>query len=190
MRFGWPARARPDVLPLHRRTAAADFAYSRQFPAIRPRFAADWWGGAARSMIRFPCKPRFPSSAPAPGAPPSPCCWQATRVIASSSGAREETGRVLRERRENTRLLPGVPIPRAWSLRQTSLMRLKAPTYWWRPCPPCYLRETLTRRRPHLRSGAPILSLAKGLEIDTFLRPTRNPDGDSRRRARRGAERP
>ena len=34
------------------------------------------------------------------------------------------------------------------------------------------LRETLLRERPRLRPGPPVLSLAKGLEMGTFLRPT------------------
>jgi glycerol-3-phosphate dehydrogenase (NAD(P)+) len=43
---------------------------------------------------------------------------------------------------------------------------------WVAAVPTVYLRETLTRVRPLVRPEPPVLSLAKGLENDTFLRPT------------------
>src|SRR5260370_943390 len=38
--------------------------------------------------------------------------------------------------------------------------------------PPVYLRATVQRIAPALRRDCPMVSLAKGLEIDTFCRPT------------------
>ena len=80
---------------------------------------------------------------------------------------------LLREKRENVRFLPGVPIPESIALtadideaaRGADLLVLAIPTV--------YLRDTLTRIAPALRGRAqPAVSVAKGLEIATFRRPT------------------
>jgi glycerol-3-phosphate dehydrogenase (NAD(P)+) len=86
--------------------------------------------------------------------------------------AREENARVLRERRENVRFLPGVPIPESVELTTDIAHATAGADLWVAAVPTVYLRETLTRIRPLVRPGPPVLSLAKGLEIDTFLRPT------------------
>ncbi len=89
--------------------------------------------------------------------------------------AREENARILRERRENVRLLPGVPIPEsielttdfAQAVRDADLLVLAIPTV--------YLRHTLdaaVRAAGPVPAGIPAVSVAKGLEMDTFLRPT------------------
>src|SRR5262245_49146613 len=83
--------------------------------------------------------------------------------------AREENGRVLRERRENVRFLPGVPIPPAVEL--TTDVRLAAgdADLWVAAIPTIYLRATVQRiagELPDVRR--PVLSLAKGLENETF----------------------
>src|SRR5437773_5523571 len=85
--------------------------------------------------------------------------------------AREENGRILRERRENVRLLPGVPIPDSVELTTDVARATAGADLWVAAVPTVYLRETLTRVRPQLRPGPPVLSLAKGLEVGTFLRP-------------------
>jgi glycerol-3-phosphate dehydrogenase (NAD(P)+) len=86
--------------------------------------------------------------------------------------AREESAHDLRERRENVRLLPGVAIPECVELTADVAQATEGADLLVAAVPTVYLRETLTRVRPYLRSEAPILSLAKGLEIDSFLRPT------------------
>jgi glycerol-3-phosphate dehydrogenase (NAD(P)+) len=86
--------------------------------------------------------------------------------------AREDNGRLLRERRENVRLLPGVPIPEAIELTTDLQAAVANADLWVAAIPTIYLRATLTRIAPVVRAGAPILSLAKGLENSTFLRPT------------------
>jgi glycerol-3-phosphate dehydrogenase (NAD(P)+) len=86
--------------------------------------------------------------------------------------AREESGRLLRERRENVRLLPGVPIPAAVELTTDVRRAVDGADLWVAAIPTVYLRQTLTRVAPALRAGPPVLSLAKGLENGTFLRPT------------------
>lgn len=85
--------------------------------------------------------------------------------------AREENGRILREKRENVRLLPGVRIPDAVELtndpecaRDANLIVEAIPTI--------YLRSTLSRFRGIIRADQPLVSLTKGIEFNTFLRPT------------------
>jgi glycerol-3-phosphate dehydrogenase (NAD(P)+) len=86
--------------------------------------------------------------------------------------AREDNGRLLRERRENVRLLPGVPIPTAVELTTDVRQAVTGADLWVAAIPTVYLRPTLERVRHLVRPTVPVLSLAKGLEIDTFLRPT------------------
>lgn len=86
--------------------------------------------------------------------------------------AREENGRILRERRENIRLLPGVPIPEAVELTTDVRRAVDGADLWVAAIPTVYLRETLSRVAADLRPEPPVLSLAKGIENDSFLRPT------------------
>jgi glycerol-3-phosphate dehydrogenase (NAD(P)+) len=86
--------------------------------------------------------------------------------------AREENGRLLRERRENVRLLPGVPIPESVELTTDAAHAVEGADLWVAAVPTVYLRATLTRVASALRPGPPVLSLAKGVEIGTFLRPS------------------
>lgn len=87
--------------------------------------------------------------------------------------AREDNGRLLQHRRENVRYLPGIPLPPAVTLtldlpeavHQADLLVLAVPTV--------YLRATLLPRADILRScRAPAVSVAKGLEIGSFARPS------------------
>lgn len=85
--------------------------------------------------------------------------------------AREENARVLREKRENVRLLPGVPIPEAIELtidpaaaRDANLLIEAIPTV--------HLRSTLTRFQGLVNPEQPVVSLTKGIENETFQRPT------------------
>jgi glycerol-3-phosphate dehydrogenase (NAD(P)+) len=86
--------------------------------------------------------------------------------------AREENGRMLRERRENVRLLPGVPIPPAVQLTTDIREAVAGAELWVAAIPTAFLRDTLDRIAPALRADRPVLSLVKGLENETFLRPT------------------
>jgi glycerol-3-phosphate dehydrogenase (NAD(P)+) len=86
--------------------------------------------------------------------------------------AREENARILRERRENVRLLPGVPIPETIELTSEIHGAAAHADLYIAAIPTVYLRETLLRIKPALRKDGPVVSLAKGLEIQTFLRPT------------------
>lgn len=87
--------------------------------------------------------------------------------------AREENGRILRERRENIHLLPGVPIPDAVELTTDANQAIRGAELCVVAIPTAYLRETLQRiaaARPS--ADCPVVSLTKGLENGTFLRPT------------------
>jgi glycerol-3-phosphate dehydrogenase (NAD(P)+) len=86
--------------------------------------------------------------------------------------AREENGRLLREHRENVRFLPGVPIPPQIRLTTDIQAATAEADLWVTAIPTVYLRATLAKVARELRESRPVLSLAKGLENDTFLRPT------------------
>jgi glycerol-3-phosphate dehydrogenase (NAD(P)+) len=86
--------------------------------------------------------------------------------------AREENGRLLQERRENVRLLPGVPIPPIVQLTTDLAQAVAGSDLWVSAIPTVYLRATLVRIAASVPTGPPVLSLAKGLENSTFLRPT------------------
>jgi glycerol-3-phosphate dehydrogenase (NAD(P)+) len=86
--------------------------------------------------------------------------------------AREDNGRILRERRENVRLLPGVPIPESIKLTMDIREAVEGADLWISAIPTVYLRSTLGPIATHLPDRKPVLSLSKGLEIHTFLRPS------------------
>lgn len=84
----------------------------------------------------------------------------------------EENAAILREKRENVRLLPGVPIPPQIELTTDPAAALQDATLAVAAIPTVYLRATLARFRGNWPTELPTLSLAKGLENETFLRPT------------------
>src|SRR5262245_23843834 len=86
--------------------------------------------------------------------------------------AREENGRLLRDRRENVRLLPGVPIPQAVDLTTDIKRASDQIDAYIAAIPTIYLRRTLERIQPSVIKDRPVISLAKGLENGTFLRPS------------------
>ncbi len=88
--------------------------------------------------------------------------------------ARAENGRLLQERRENVRLLPGVPIPAEVELT-TDIRVAAGADVWVSAIPTVHLRATLERIRGELKGLAEVpvvVSLTKGLEIGTFRRPS------------------
>src|SRR5262249_53798657 len=90
------------------------------------------------------------------------CLWSAL----------EASARILREKRENVRLLPGVPIPPAIELTTDPAAALAGASIAVAAIPTVYLRQTLQRFVGLWPAPLPTLSLAKGLENDTFQRPT------------------
>jgi glycerol-3-phosphate dehydrogenase (NAD(P)+) len=86
--------------------------------------------------------------------------------------ARAENGRILQERRENVRLLPGVRIPESIFLTMDLGAAIANADLWIVAIPTVYLRATLEPVAAVLQADRPVLSLAKGIENGTFLRPT------------------
>lgn len=83
-----------------------------------------------------------------------------------------EYAALMRDQRTNPRYLPGFPIPEAvaidsdlsWLLPDTDLLVSAVPT--------AFLRTVWTAHAPHLPADLPIVSVSKGLENETLLRPT------------------
>lgn len=86
--------------------------------------------------------------------------------------ARETNACILRERRENVRLLPGVPIPPEIHLETDPQRAAHEADAWVVAIPTVYLRQTLARFTPSPPRDQPVISLTKGLEQATFQRPT------------------
>ena len=87
-------------------------------------------------------------------------------------GAHPETVAQLRVTRENTRLLPGIPIPDSVEITDNSGTAVKDADCWVAAIPTAYLRATIARFVPSRSKDVPIISLTKGLEIGTFRRPS------------------
>ncbi len=86
--------------------------------------------------------------------------------------ARAETGQRLVQERENTRLLPGVPIPEAVRLTCDEAEAVEEADCWIVAVPTAFLRATMTRFVPLRNPDVPIVSLTKGIEVATFARPS------------------
>jgi glycerol-3-phosphate dehydrogenase (NAD(P)+) len=86
--------------------------------------------------------------------------------------ARPENARILKERRENVRLLPGVTIPEAVRLTTDIAEAIEGADLGIAAIPTVYLRATLQTVAKAIGADLPMVSLAKGLENATFFRPT------------------
>src|SRR5437879_4432337 len=71
--------------------------------------------------------------------------------------AREENGRLLRERRENVHLLPGVPIPPSILLTTNIDEAIAGAALWVVAVPTAHLRSSLDRVAPSLQASVPVL---------------------------------
>jgi len=86
--------------------------------------------------------------------------------------ARPESGALLRQDRENVRYLPGVPIPASVTLVTDARAAVDGADLWVTAIPTVYLRSTLQQFATLAGPGTPIVSLTKGIELSTFLRPS------------------
>ena len=86
--------------------------------------------------------------------------------------ARPEYGQHLRAKRENTAFLPGIPIPEAVHLTSDIREALARPDLLISAVPTIYLRQSLMRLADDIGSDVPVLSLSKGIENETFQRPS------------------
>ena len=88
--------------------------------------------------------------------------------------ARRENGELLRQRRENVHLLPGVRIPDAVELTLDARAAVAGADLWVTAVPTAYLRPTLQRVREETGGVPvpPVVSLTKGIEVGTHRRPS------------------
>jgi glycerol-3-phosphate dehydrogenase (NAD(P)+) len=87
-------------------------------------------------------------------------------------GARQETAAALLQQRENRRLLPGVPIADSIKVTASIDQATAAADLLITAIPTVYLRPTLHRIAATVPQGTSVLSLTKGLECETFRRPS------------------
>jgi glycerol-3-phosphate dehydrogenase (NAD(P)+) len=86
--------------------------------------------------------------------------------------ARPEQAAVLHEKRENVRLLPGVPIPPSMHLTTDIAEAAARADLLIAAIPTAHLRGTLARVAHAIPPERPALSLVKGIENVTFRRPS------------------
>ncbi|MGD0461357.1 MAG: NAD(P)H-dependent glycerol-3-phosphate dehydrogenase [Tepidisphaeraceae bacterium] len=87
-------------------------------------------------------------------------------------GVFEESINRLIQNRENQRLLPGVRLPRNVQLTANDAECFKGCTLILSAVPTQYMRSVWKRLAQHVPVGVPIISVAKGIENHTLLRPT------------------
>ncbi|MHC4289106.1 MAG: NAD(P)H-dependent glycerol-3-phosphate dehydrogenase [Planctomycetota bacterium] len=74
--------------------------------------------------------------------------------------------------RENVIFLPGYPLPESLQYESDDAAALKNAQLLVSAVPCQFLRSVWGRLKPHLPAGVPIVSITKGIEIGTLLRPT------------------
>ncbi len=74
--------------------------------------------------------------------------------------------------RENRRLLPGVLLPENISITSDLELALSDAEYLVAAIPTQFLRSTLVNVKPLLKQPRPVISVIKGIENETFLRPS------------------
>ncbi len=87
-------------------------------------------------------------------------------------GAFEESIDRLIQDREQRRLLPGVRVPNPVRLTANDAECFQNATLILSAVPSQYMRSVWTRLKPHYPGNIPIVSVAKGIETQTLLRPT------------------
>lgn len=84
----------------------------------------------------------------------------------------EASGREVIAARENVRLLPGVRIPDGVRITLDPEEATAGADGWLVAIPTAFLRATVSKLKPFTRPDLPVVSLTKGIEVDTFRRPT------------------
>jgi glycerol-3-phosphate dehydrogenase (NAD(P)+) len=87
-------------------------------------------------------------------------------------GVFEESINRLLQNRENQRLLPGIKLPRSVKLTANEAECFTGCTLILSAVPTQYMRNVWKRLSPHVPVNVPIVSVAKGIENQTLLRPT------------------
>ena len=83
-----------------------------------------------------------------------------------------ERAELYRTSRVNTRQLPGVRIPASVDITADEMSAVENADAWLIAVPMAYLRETMLRFVAYVKADVPIISLVKGIENNTFQRPT------------------
>ncbi len=78
----------------------------------------------------------------------------------------------LRTDRQNRRYLPGITLPESVQLTDQDTAVASRADFLICAVPTQYIRSILQRLAPHIPAGLPIVSVAKGIENQTLLRPT------------------
>lgn len=84
----------------------------------------------------------------------------------------QERARELRETRVNAKLLPGISIPDHVQITHDIDAAIAGADFLVAAIPTQYLRQTLESIAAHLTGNRPVISVIKGLENETFLRPS------------------
>jgi glycerol-3-phosphate dehydrogenase (NAD(P)+) len=87
-------------------------------------------------------------------------------------GAFEESIEALLQERENSKLLPGVKVPPQVLLTANDAQCFQDATLILSAVPTQYIRSVWQRLKPFAPKGVPIVSVAKGIENGSLLRPT------------------
>jgi len=87
-------------------------------------------------------------------------------------GAFERSIEALLQDRENRKLLPGVKVPPAVRLTANDAEAFDGTTLIVSAVPTQYIRSVFDRLKKHLPREIPIVSVSKGIETTTLLRPT------------------
>ena len=87
-------------------------------------------------------------------------------------GAFEESIERLIQNREQSRLLPGVRVPASVRLTANDNECFTGATMILSAIPTQFMRGVWERLKPYLPANVPILSVAKGIEMGSLLRPT------------------
>lgn len=74
--------------------------------------------------------------------------------------------------RENRRLLPGVPLPESLEVTSDIDQAADGAEFLIAAIPTKYLRTALVQLAPSLKDDRPVVSVIKGLENQTFMRPS------------------
>lgn len=83
-----------------------------------------------------------------------------------------EVAEEMRTHRENKRLLPGVILPDSIQVTSDIDEAVIGSQFLVVAIPTEFLRGALTTLVPHLKYGTPVISVVKGLEKETFFRPS------------------
>lgn len=87
-------------------------------------------------------------------------------------GAFPEHVEVLTQTRENKRYLPGYRLPESIRVTSDLSTALAEPQLLVNAIPTQYIRQVWSRLAHHVPAGIGIVSVAKGIEVDTLMRPT------------------